>query len=133
MTNSFRHSHCINVHSIVWLTWNVKNLNKCCSLFQHVDCGLCDVCCCCEYFLSFFFLDYAEDELKSNELCITGINASIAWHFCGKIVCFIPLPFVMLNTSPEVLNKCLRMPPTQWCSYLSTVSGQITVLFVAFD
>lgn len=78
-------------------------------------------------------MDYAEEVLKSNKLRVTGINASIAWHLCAKIVCFIPLPFVMLNMSPEVLNKCLRMPLTQWCSYLSAVGGQITVLFAAFN
>jgi len=46
-------------------------------------------------------LDYGEEELKSNKLYVTGINVTIAWHLCGKIVCFIPLPFVMLNINPE--------------------------------
>ena len=117
------------------LTYNVKNLNKRCSFFQHIVFGLCDVCCCCcrcrrrccccrcrcEYFRR-HFLDYAEEELKSNKLCVTGINNPIAWNLCGKNSLCYP---ITLNLSPEILNKCPRMSLTQWCSYLSTVGGQI--------
>jgi len=78
-------------------------------------------------------LDYAEDELKSNKLFITAINVSVAWHLCGKIVCFIPSNFVMLNICPELLIKYLGMPLTQRFSYLSTAGGQIPVLFVTFS